>query len=195
MFAPESSRGDLVVMTAQRKIFPITPSFDAPELAPLARPEHDRVMAMLEEVKDPELPMLSIRDLGILRGLGKTLSNELTVVITPTYSGCPAVTAICDAISRRLDEAGYELVKIHEQLSPAWTTDWMSEQGKRALEAHGIAAPLPSSCSNPVPAFGLTCPNCQSEDTSMLSEFGSTACKAMYRCSDCLETFDYFKGF
>lgn len=182
-------------MMVLRDVIPITPCDDAPELVPLTVQENTRLERILDEVKDPELPMLSIRDLGILRRLGKTPSGDLVVMITPTYSGCPAVTAIRESISLSLAKAGYAAVVIREQLSPAWTTDWMTDEGKRALAAHGIAPPLPSTCSNPVPAHGLTCPNCQSDRTTMLSEFGSTACKAMYRCADCLETFDYFKGF
>lgn len=183
------------MMMASRPVIPITPCDDAPELAALTSTENTRLMRILDEVKDPELPMLSIRDLGILRRLGMAPSGKLVVMITPTYSGCPAVAAIRESISECLAEAGYGSVEIREQLSPAWTTDWMTDAGKRALAAHGIAPPLPSTCSNPVPAHGLTCPNCQSAATTMLSEFGSTACKAMYRCSECLETFDYFKGF
>ncbi len=175
-------------------VIPIRPVTEIPRLHRLEG-QDAQVARVLDEIKDPELPMLSISDLGILREFGRSDTGQLTVVITPTYSGCPAVRAIRLAIESALRAHGYENVAVIERLFPAWTTDWMSAAGKAALVANGIAAPLPAACSNPVPAEGLSCPNCQATETRLLTEFGSTACKAMYRCDSCLETFDYFKGF
>lgn len=159
-------------------------------------PEIDkRVMDILSTVKDPELPMLSIQDLGILRSVGWSAERQLVVHISPTYSGCPAVEAIRVSILEQLEKNGFPDAKVVEQLSPAWTTEWMSERGRAALKKHGIAAPLANGCSKPVPEHGLECPQCDSSNTSLMSEFGSTACKAMYNCNSCYETFDYFKAF
>ncbi|MFK8029599.1 MAG: 1,2-phenylacetyl-CoA epoxidase subunit PaaD [Gammaproteobacteria bacterium] len=182
------------MMTVAREVT-LVPSARAARLTPLPEDQHQQIMAVLARVKDPELPMVSIEDLGILRGVGLSRSDSLEVRITPTYSGCPAVEAIRQDILAALNEAGFQNVSVVEQLHPAWTTDWMSEAGKRALEEHGIAAPLPATCAHPVPDHGLVCPLCKSKKTSLISEFGSTACKAMYKCTDCLEIFDYFKRF
>ncbi len=166
-------------------------------LLPLEPELQQRVMALLSEVTDPELPMLTIEDLGILRSVGWSNEQqvELVVNISPTYSGCPAVEAIRVNIIEHLGQHGYNDVTVVEQLSPAWTTEWMSERGKAALKEHGIAAPLANGCSKPIPATGLECPQCNSTKTHLITEFGSTACKAMYNCSSCFETFDYFKAF
>ncbi len=164
-------------------------------LRSLAPELEQRIMTLLSEVKDPELPMLSIQDLGILRSIGWSCDEQLVVNISPTYSGCPAVEAIRVNIIEHLANHGYQNVLVIEQLSPAWTTEWMTEQGKAALKAHGIAAPLAHGCSKPVPVSGLECPQCNSTNTGLITEFGSTACKAMYNCHSCFETFDYFKAF
>ncbi len=165
------------------------------DLKPLESGLNQRVMRVLSEVKDPELPMLSIQDLGILRSVGWSDAEQLVVKISPTYSGCPAVEAIRVNIIEQLTEYGFTNVSVVEQLSPAWTTEWMTERGKAALKEHGIAAPLANGCSKPVPESGLECPQCNSTKTNLITEFGSTACKAMYNCNSCFETFDYFKAF
>ena len=141
---------------------------------------------ILENVTDPEIPVISIVDLGIVRDV-KVTGEEVEVVITPTYSGCPAMLEIEKDINNSLKEAGVRKVKITTVLSPAWTTDWMSEEGKMKLEEYGIAPP------NPTNPDDIACPQCKSKNTVLLSQFGSTACKSLYKCNDCLEPFDYFK--
>lgn len=144
-------------------------------------------------VLDPEVPAVTVADLGILRSV-EVADGVATAKVTPTYSGCPAVLAIELAIEAALREAGFE-AKIERVISPAWTTDWITEEGREKLRAYGIAPP--ARASNSVRAlFGETvvaCPRCASEDTERVSEFGSTACKALYRCRVCHEPFDYFK--
>lgn len=144
-------------------------------------------------VVDPEIPAVTVADLGILRGV--TVSgNKAIAEVTPTYSGCPAVLAIELAVETALLEAGFE-AEIKRVYSPAWTTDWITLEGRKKLKAYGIAPPVKSS--NSIRSlFGETqieCPQCGSSETEKLSEFGSTACKALYRCTDCKEPFDYFK--
>lgn len=149
----------------------------------------------LEEVKDPEVPVLSVIDLGIVRAVTKDAAG-ITIVITPTYSGCPAMDVIAMDIRLKLIEKGWRNVTVKQQLSPAWTTDWMSPEGKRKLREFGIAPPNPSQqfCSSDMFAEeAVQCPRCNSFHTERISQFASTACKAMYRCLDCLEPFDYFK--
>ncbi len=149
----------------------------------------------LEEVPDPEVPVLSVIDLGIVRAVKVISEKEVEVTITPTYSGCPAMNYIEKNIKEVLMEKGIETVRFHTVLSPAWTTDWMSEAGKEKLLAYGIAPPVNEV--DKLILFGdspvVKCPQCHSENTKMLSQFGSTACKALYQCNDCLEPFDYFK--
>jgi len=155
----------------------------------------EHVYDLLEEVKDPEIPVLSIRDLGILRNVSVADDGIVSVIITPTYSGCPAMDTIEQDIKKTLTEAGFE-IKVTTKISPAWTTDWMTEEGREKLEEYGIAPPAESTADK-ASLLGkpkvVRCPRCKSEDTSLISQFGSTACKALYRCDDCLETFDYFK--
>lgn len=144
-------------------------------------------------VPDPEIPCLSVADLGILRSV--EIADGVAIArLTPTYSGCPAVLAIELAVEAALRDAGFE-PRIERVMSPAWTTDWITEEGREKLRAYGIAPPV--KASNSVRSlFGdvtVACPKCGSSQTSRLSEFGSTACKALYRCDDCLEPFDYFK--
>ena len=150
---------------------------------------------ILQEVKDPEVPVLSILDLGIVRNI--YLDGETVVItITPTYSGCPAMDMISMDIRLKLLEKGYRHIRIEQQLSPAWTTDWMSEAGKEKLKVYGIAPPNPKQqfCSTEMfQEEAVQCPRCQSYHTERISQFGSTACKALYRCLDCQEPFDYFK--
>jgi ring-1,2-phenylacetyl-CoA epoxidase subunit PaaD len=148
------------------------------------------IRKILEEVTDPEVPVLTITDLGIVRDI-KLNDDEVEVVITPTYTGCPAMDMIAMNIKLALIENGYHKIKITSVLAPAWTTDWMSEAGKIKLKEYGIAPPYLKSGN----ASGLVinCPQCNSSNTKCLSEFGSTACKALYQCNDCKEPFDYFK--
>ena len=153
------------------------------------------ILSILQEVYDPEIPVLSILDLGIVRDI-KINGEEVEVVITPTYSGCPALDAISLDIRLKLMEHGYKKTKITSVLSPAWTTDWMSEEGKEKLKAYGIAPPNPKQQFCKEEMFqqeAVQCPRCNSYHTQLISQFGSTACKAMYRCLDCTEAFDYFK--
>lgn len=151
---------------------------------------------LLGEVTDPEVPVLSVVDLGIIRDIRIT-DGVPEIVITPTYSGCPAMDMIRMSIRMRLLEKGFSDVRIVTVLSPAWTTDWMSEAGKQKLEAYGIAPPMPTQTVCRMEWFSreeaIQCPHCHSYHTTMISEFGSTACKALYRCEDCKEPFDYFK--
>jgi len=149
------------------------------------------IWKLLEAVCDPEVPVLSILDLGIVRDV-KLNDNGVEIIITPTYSGCPAMDAISMDIRLKMIEHGYKNVKITTILSPAWTTDWMSEAGKRKLLEYGIAPPR-LLANTEATAHHIECPQCHSSNTKLLSQFGSTACKALYQCSDCKEPFDYFK--
>ncbi len=151
--------------------------------------------AYLEEIKDPEVPVLSIIDLGIVRDV-KMNEDEIEVVITPTYTGCPAMDMIAAAIKVELATLGFKKIKVTTVLSPAWTTDWMTEEGKQKLKAYGIAPPNPKQqiCNSSLFAEEtIQCPHCNSYHTHRISEFGSTACKSLYQCDDCKEPFDYFK--
>ncbi len=148
--------------------------------------------AYLEEIKDPEVPVLSIIDLGIVRDI-KIKDDELEIVITSTYTGCPAMDMIAADIRTELTTLGFKKIKITQSLSPPWTTDWMSEEGKRKLKEYGIAPPQYSSGHSKWPDDEVPCPHCNSNNTRMISEFGSTACKSLFQCNDCKEPFDYFK--
>ena len=162
------------------------------------------IWQILETVCDPEVPVLSILDLGIVRNV-KHLPNPflgdkgegIEIIITPTYSGCPAMDMISMNIKLALTEHGYKNVKVTSVLSPAWTTDWMTEEGKEKLKAYGIAPPnvRQQVCNNELfaPHEAVQCPRCNSYHTNRISEFGSTACKSLYQCDDCKEPFDYFK--
>ena len=162
----------------------------------LLNTEEQKIWNLLEEVTDPEVPVLSVIDLGIIRDV-KIKDDEVAVIITPTYSGCPAMDMISMNIRLALIEHGYRKVKIISVLSPAWTTDWMSEAGKEKLKAYGIAPPNPKQIVCDTKLFAeeeaIQCPHCNSYHTKRISEFGSTACKALYQCNDCKEAFDYFK--
>ena len=155
-----------------------------------------QVWSLLESVTDPEVPVLSILDLGIVRDV-QVKGKEAHIVITPTYSGCPAMDVISMNIRMQLLSHGYEKVVISQVLSPAWTTDWMSEAGKTKLKAYGIAPPNHSQqvCNTKLfaEAEAVQCPLCESWNTRRISEFGSTACKSLFQCNDCHEPFDYFK--
>jgi ring-1,2-phenylacetyl-CoA epoxidase subunit PaaD len=150
----------------------------------------------LDTVCDPEIPVLTVRDLGIIRDVLMLPDGTLEVQITPTYSGCPAMHTIEINIRAALQEAGFNNVSVVTVLSPAWTTDWMSAEGKEKLRKYGIAPPAEGSADKRAlmgEKRALACPHCGSENTEMISQFGSTACKALFRCLDCLEPFDYFK--
>ncbi len=151
-------------------------------------------------VTDPELPMLTLHDLGILRDVEVVASRHVVVDITPTYSGCPAMATMRDDLVRHLREAGFVKVDVRVSLEPAWTTDWITPRGRAALAAAGISPPGPARGSaGPIPltlsptARMIRCPQCDSAATDLVSEFGSTACKALYRCASCLEPFDHLK--
>lgn len=153
------------------------------------------IWKILEEVKDPEVPVLSVVDLGIIRSVNVD-ENKINIIVTPTYSGCPALDVINMDIRLKLIEKGYRNVSIQQQLSPAWTTDWMREEGKQKLKAFGIAPPNPKQQFCKQEMFmqeAVQCPRCNSYHTELISQFGSTACKSIYRCLDCKEAFDHFK--
>lgn len=168
---------------------------------------HYAIWECLEAVCDPEIPVVNLRDMGILRAV-RTTSQGLEVVLTPTYSGCPALSQMCDDVANALACAGVA-ARVHTCLAPAWSTDWMTEQARERLRSYGIAPP--GTCSTPdgavkvlqfapdvvacSPIKPVACPRCNSTDTTCISPFGSTACKALYRCLDCAEPFDYFKPY
>src|ERR1700743_194851 len=169
-----------------------------------------QIWSLLEQVNDPEVPVLSVVDLGIIREVREAAAVEanagaaadeetpgLEVILTPTYSGCPAMDVIRMNIRMVLLQNGYKNIKLTTILSPAWTTDWMSERGKERLKGYGIAPPLPSQQVCHPALFhreeAVACPHCNSYHTTLISEFGSTAGKALYRCEDCRGPFDYFK--
>jgi len=154
----------------------------------------DEIWKLMEDINDPEIPVLSITDLGIVREI-KLTDSGVEVFITPTYSGCPAMDVISMNIRMILLKEGFGKVKITQQLSPAWTTDWMTNKGKEKLKAYGIAPPVGKSFDKKYleTELKVECPLCHSKNTKLLSQFGSTACKALYQCNDCLEPFDYFK--
>jgi ring-1,2-phenylacetyl-CoA epoxidase subunit PaaD len=157
----------------------------------------NEIWKILEQVTDPEVPVLSILDLGIVRDvkIDNTPSGDgcIEVIITPTYTGCPAMDMIAMNIKLALIENGYHKIKITSVLAPAWTTDWMSEAGKKKLKEYGIAPPYSITRSDGASDRVIECPQCNSVNTRCISEFGSTACKALYQCNDCKEPFDYFK--
>lgn len=152
------------------------------------------IWRFLEEVPDPEVPVLTILDLGIVRDV-ILRNDEVEVIVTPTYSGCPATSMINMSIRLKLIEKGFKNIKITNRLSPAWTTEWMTDEAKAKLKAYGIAPPVYSKSSNDLFAESdpVECPQCGSKHTHLVSQFGSTACKALYQCDNCHEPFDYFK--
>ena len=155
-----------------------------------------RARAVLAGVQDPEIPVLSVLDLGIIRSVAEAADGTLQVAVSPTYSGCPATAVIRGDIEAALKQAGFASVRVVDELSPPWTSDWISDEGRRKLRDYGIAPPPRPVAS--VRALYDTdacpkCPRCDSTDTELLSEFGSTPCKALHRCRACLEPFDRFK--
>ena len=163
-----------------------------------ATPQRSRAAAWATAaaVVDPEIPVLSIEDLGVLREV-RVDGGNIDVVLTPTYSGCPAIDAMRDDVVLALTAAGWDRVTVTLALAPAWTTDWMTDAGKEKLRRYGIAAPnghAPARDAGPVRLqLSVKCPRCGSLKTRELTRFGSTSCKALYECTDCLEPFDYFK--
>lgn len=150
--------------------------------------------ATLALVMDPEVPVVSVVDLGIVRDLDWQ-AGHLHVVVTPTYSGCPATEVIESDIREALEQAGFRAPHLERKLTPAWSTDWITDDGRERLRAYGIAPPAGGTSKRSLLGESplVVCPQCESTHTEVLSEFGSTACKALYRCRDCLEPFDYFK--
>jgi len=156
--------------------------------------KHSDIAALLVKVTDPEIPVLSIMDMGVVREIERE-GQSVLVKITPTYSGCPAMDMIAMEIKITLDRAGYT-TKVKQILAPAWTTDWITERGRQRLAEYGIAPPLDASADKSVLLDGarvVKCTNCGATNTKMISQFGSTACKALFQCNECLEPFDYFK--
>jgi ring-1,2-phenylacetyl-CoA epoxidase subunit PaaD len=150
---------------------------------------------VLKNVTDPEIPVLTIQDLGIYQGF-ETEGDKITVLITPTYTGCPAMDMISVNVKSAMEEAGYNNVDVKLILSPVWTTDMISEDGHRKLKEYGIAPPVEKTSDKSYLSGEekiVPCPQCESKNTELVSQFGSTACKALYKCLDCLEPFDYFK--
>jgi ring-1,2-phenylacetyl-CoA epoxidase subunit PaaD len=162
----------------------------------VADSRREQILAWLEEVKDPEVPVLSIRELGVLRDV-EADGDRITVVLTPTYSGCPAMRMMEDDVVRALARHGVPDVRVKTVYSPAWTTDWMSDEAKAKLEAYGITPPGPAEANDLVALRRRTpvrCPYCKSVDTTLRSEFGSTACKAILFCNGCQQPFELFKA-
>jgi len=157
-------------------------------------PSISHAWQVLQNVMDPEVPVISVVDLGMVRSM-EFRNGYLHVVVTPTYSGCPATDTIEYDIKTALEHAGFIPLQLERRLSPAWTTDWITPQGREHLRAYGIAPPVGSASKRSLrgETTAIHCPQCNSANTERLSEFGSTACKALYRCKDCLEPFDYFK--
>lgn len=149
------------------------------------KPTTDQVWAWLDEVPDPEIPVISLVDLGIIRGV-EWQGDTLEIAVTPTYSGCPATRVINLDIVAALGAKGVDNVRLRQQIAPPWTTDWLSDKGREKLEKYGIAPP--QAAGGPA-----RCPQCGGEDLERVSQFGSTPCKASWRCRTCLEPFDYFK--
>ena len=153
------------------------------------------IWALLSEIPDPEIPVISIVELGVVRKVTVN-GTSVHVTITPTYSGCPAMKQMEDDVKQKLADKGFETIEVTMTYSPAWTTDWLSEEAKLKLQSYGIAPPEESTSDKSFISGKpktVTCPRCKSKHTSLISQFGSTACKALYQCKDCLEPFDYFK--
>jgi len=172
---------------------------NAPQGTQAAAGIEEEVLRLLEEVPDPEIPVLSVVELGIIRYVrvepGAAGQQRVVVGVSPTYTGCPATEVIQGAIRARLEQAGHREVRIDTVLAPAWTSDWLSESGRAKLREYGIAPPA-QSVTNVRHLFRdptVCCPRCNSARTERISEFASTPCKALYRCSACLEPFEYFK--
>lgn len=156
----------------------------------------EQILKLLNEIPDPEIPVISIVELGVIRDVSLTDDKSIEVTITPTYSGCPAMKQMEDDVRKKLSENGFENIKITTVYNPAWTTDWISDEAREKLRKYGIAPPEENTTDKSFLTGkhkAVTCPRCKSKNTVMISQFGSTACKALYQCKDCLEAFDYFK--
>ena len=161
----------------------------------LGSKQEREVWRILAEVPDPEIPVLNVVELGIIRYVRASAEGRVTVGVSPTYTGCPATEVIADTIRSRLESEGYREPKVESVLAPAWTSDWLTDSARGKLEEYGIAPPA-HSVSNPKHLWReptVACPRCASTQTAKISEFASTPCKALYRCSRCLEPFEYFK--
>lgn len=157
---------------------------------------YNRILNVLSDIPDPEIPVITIVELGVIRGVKDLGDGGIEVSITPTYSGCPAMKQMEDDVVARLKQHGFKEVKVKMVYSPAWTTDWLTTEAKRKLQEYGIAPPEESTSDKSFITGkhkAVTCPRCKSKNTSLVSQFGSTACKALYKCNECLESFDYFK--
>lgn len=206
---PRESAGGTGPAEAAWPALPGAPELPSlPGLGPLPEPKPasdapvDRAWAALHAVPDPEVPAVSVVDLGIVREIVERPEGGLRVVLTPTYSGCPATEAIEGAVAHSLEAAGLGPVEVSTRRQPAWTTDWISAAGRERLRAYGIAPPGPVPAGSPVRIHlvgrrdrlaPVACPRCDSSHTERLSAFGATACKALYRCLDCREPFEHFK--
>lgn len=154
------------------------------------------ILSLLSEIPDPEIPVITIVELGVIRDINLIDDSSIELKITPTYSGCPAMKQIEDDVRKKLTENGFSAIKISTVFSPPWTTDWITPEAKEKLRIYGIAPPEHTTedkswltGKNSI----ISCPRCKSQNTKLISQFGSTACKALYQCQDCLEPFDYFK--
>ena len=156
----------------------------------------EQIWELMHQIPDPEIPVIDIVELGVIRSVKLNNKSSVEITITPTYSGCPAMKQMEDDIRKQLNEAGFSEIKINTVYNPPWTTDWITQEAKVKLNNYGIAPPEHSSIDKGV-LLGreriVKCPRCSCTSTQLVSQFGSTACKALYKCSDCLEPFDYFK--
>lgn len=155
--------------------------------------DHPEIWSLLDTVCDPEIPAISLWDLGVLNDVEQKL-GEIIITVTPTYSGCPAIEVMSEDLIARMNLAGYYHVRVDKVLAPAWSTDFMTPKGRDKLLEYGIAPPLKTCPNSVTPKSGITCPHCGSSETNLISEFGSTACKALYSCTECQEPFDFFKN-
>jgi ring-1,2-phenylacetyl-CoA epoxidase subunit PaaD len=156
----------------------------------------DHILSLLSEIPDPEIPVISIIELGVIRDITIIDNTSISLKITPTYSGCPAMKQIEDDVRNKLTENGFTNITIITIYSPPWTTDWITAEAKEKLRKYGIAPPENTTEDKSWltgKIKSIACPRCKSQNTKLISQFGSTACKALYQCSECLEPFDYFK--
>ena len=156
----------------------------------------EHILSLLSEIPDPEIPVITIIELGVIRDIEITDNSSITIKITPTYSGCPAMKQIEDDVRKKLSENGFKNITLNTIFSPPWTTDWITPEAKEKLRIYGIAPPELSTEDKSWltgKAKTVACPRCKSKNTKLISQFGSTACKALYQCQDCFEPFDYFK--
>ena len=156
----------------------------------------ENIFSLLGEIPDPEIPVITIVELGVVRAVNIIDDKNIEITITPTYSGCPAMKQMEDDVRKKLVENGFEQIEIKTIFNPPWTTDWLNEEAKLKLQKYGIAPPEESTTDKSFLTGKhkqITCPRCKSKNTIMISQFGSTACKALHQCKDCLEAFDYFK--